>query len=254
MNLNKERIKKRFARASTTYDHEAAVQYRVAARLTTLLGQHINLPPKRILEIGCCTGLLTTRLTTLYQGATLYVNDLVPEFKTTITEKTAGSSDVIFLEGDIETLALPPDLDLVISSSTFHWLTDLPALVRRLSNKMTSESNLAISMYSSKNLFELREITGVGLQYSSLDEIKECVADHFQILSSEEEHITYKFQTPLDLLHHLRKTGVNSLDTSIWNRSRLQNFSREYQNRFGDKDHVKLTYHPVYLIARKQKS
>jgi malonyl-ACP O-methyltransferase BioC len=251
MSINKELIQQRFSRAAATYDREAAVQHRVADRLTTLLGQHIGLPPKRILEIGCCTGLLTRKLTTLYQGATLFANDLVPEFKTPVTEKTAAARGIVFLEGDIETLALPRDIDLVISSSTFHWLTDFPALVRRLSERITPEGTLAFSMYSAENLLELREITGVGLRYSSLRAIRECVAEHFHVLAGEEEHITYRFKTPLDLLQHLRRTGVNSLDTSAWNRSRLQSFSREYQARFGDGNHVRLTYHPVYLIARK---
>ncbi len=251
MNINKELIQRRFARAAATYDREAAVQRRVADRLTTLLGQYIGLPPKRILEIGCCTGLLTRKLTALYRGAALYANDLVPEFAAPVTEKTAASRHIVFLEGDIETLALPPDLDLVISSSTFHWLTDFPALVRRLSEQMTPESTLAFSMYSSHNLFELREITGMGLRYFNLHEIRACVANHFHVLAGEEEHITYRFKTPLDILLHLRKTGVNALDTPVWNRSRLESFSREYQARFKDGDHVRLTYHPIYLVARK---
>lgn len=253
MTLDKDRIKKRFTRAAPTYDDQAVIQFKVADRLLNLLGQHEPLPPARVLEIGCCTGLLTSRLAQRYLPLKkLYVNDLVPEFRRMVAGRVNDHVPLEFLEGDIETIALPHDLDLVVSSSTFHWLADLPSLFGRLAAHMAPEGTLAFSMYSCCNLMELRELTGIGLQYYGLSEIKTLVTEHFRILACEEELITFKFRDPLDILHHLRETGVNALASSPWSRSRLNAFIAEYKLRFAAGDLVRLTYHPLYCIARKK--
>jgi len=250
--MDKDRIKMRFARAAATYDNQAVIQYKVADRLLTMLSQHEPIPPKKVLEIGCCTGLLTRRLAKQYRGLEkLYVNDLVADFSPLVAYRVPPDVNLEFLEGDIECIALPSDLDLVISSSTFHWLNDLSSLFTRLANHMTLEGTLAFSMYSSKNLLELREITGIGLNYFGIEEIRAFVAEHFQVLAYEEELITFKFRKPVDILRHLRETGVNALDGTSWNRTRLADFTTEYQRRFQDAGFVRLTYNPVYCVARK---
>jgi malonyl-CoA O-methyltransferase len=253
MTLDKERIKKRFTRAAATYDDQAVIQLKVADRLLTLLDQHAALPPRKVLEIGCCTGMLTSRLAQRYRGLEkLYVNDLVPDFNPLVANRVAEHVSPEFLAGDIETVALPENIDLVISSSTFHWLNDLPSLFGRLVTHMAPEGTLAFSMYSIHNLMELRELTGIGLKYYGLEQIKAMVGKHFLVLACEEELITFKFRDPLDILHHLRETGVNALDGSLWSRSRLTDFITQYKHRFTEGNLVRLTYHPVYCIARKK--
>ncbi|MDW7771460.1 MAG: malonyl-ACP O-methyltransferase BioC [Desulfobulbaceae bacterium] len=255
MTLNKDRIKKRFSRAAATYDDQAFIQLKVADRLLSLLDKYTAGCPGKVLEIGCCTGLLTSRLAQRCQDLEkLYVNDLVAEFRPLVAGRVPAEVNLEFLEGDIETVALPADIDLVISSSTFHWLHDLSSLFARLAAHMAPNSILAFSMYSNRNLHEIREITGIGLDYYGPAEIKALVEEYFRVQTFEEEVITFRFRDPLDILHHLRETGVNALDGSPWNRSRLADFIAEYKHRFGDGDRVRLTYHPVYCVAcRKDK-
>lgn len=249
----KDKIQQRFTRAADTYDRQAVIQHRVADTLITLLEQHPGLSPAQILEIGCCTGLLTSRLAEKFRGfSTLYVNDLVPDFESTVMDRIRHDAECIFLAGDIESINIPSGLDLVVSSSTFHWMEDFPALIERLCDHMNPESTLAFSMYSTGNLKEFREITGIGLPYYSLDELKQIVGQYFTVLAGNEELVTYRFKHPLDVLHHLRETGVNSLEGTTWNRSRLNTFIHEYQKQFGDRHHVRLTYHPTYILAWKE--
>jgi len=253
MSLNKARIRQRFTRAASTYDRQAVIQLRVADRLLSLLGQNPGPHPKILLEIGCCTGLLTSRLAQQFKGlTTLYVNDLVPQFKARVAEKIDRDVNLVFLTGDIESLELPSGLDLIISSSTFHWLEDLPALFQRLYEHMAPGGTFAFSMYGRDNLRELRAITGTGLQYYGLDDVEHLVRKYFTLAASDEERITIHFKSPVDMLHHLRETGVNSLDETLWSRSRLNDFIQRYQDRFGDQNQVRLTYHPIYCIARKE--
>ncbi len=255
MRLDKQTIRQRFARAAATYDRQAVIQQRVADRLLALLAQAGGPPPRRVLEIGCCTGLLTSRLVRQYGNIkTLYVNDLVSSFKPRVAAAVPAGSDLVFLAGDIEILDPPPALDLVISSSTFHWLEDLPPLLNRLKDRMTPGSRLAFSLYGPDNLREVREITGIGLDYYSLSELRELVGRHFSVLACEEERHTFTFADPLALLHHLRDTGVNALNSGPWGRKRLHSFDREYRHRYGGQEGVTLTYHPLYCLAFKEDS
>ena len=99
---------------------------------------------------------------------------------------------------------------------------------------------------------ELREITGIGLEYYSLEDLQNLVGSFFDILACEEEQLTLHFEDPLALLNHLRETGVNALNTVPWTRSQLNRFQQEYSGRFSRDGQVVLTYHPIYCIARKR--
>ena len=253
MRADKNKIRQRFARAATTYDRQAVVQREVAARLLRLLADHQGAPPRRALEIGCCTGILTAGLTRQYpELIELYLNDLVPEFQPLAAARVPGRVRLEFLAGDIETIALPAGLDLVVSSSTLHWLADLPALFARLHARMNEHATLCFSVFGPDNFRELRAITGIGLDYHSREELQRMVAQHFTVLACEEELRGHHCPDPGALLRHLRQTGVNALATAPWSRGQLREFSRQYQHRFGVPGGVGLTYHPVYCLARKE--
>lgn len=252
MRPDKRKIYRRFARAAATYERQAFIQQRVAERLLNLLDRHCPMPPSRLLEIGCSTGILTSMLAQRLRGVeTFYVNDLVPEFNSVVRDRVGDDVPLVFLPGDIETIALPTNLELVISSSTFHWLSDLPALFDRLQDRMPDGSILCFSMYGPGNLHELREMTGIGLDYPSIAGLKEMVGARFHVLACEEELLTVHFADPRSLLDHLRQTGVNALAAGPWTRSRLSTFIRRYAERFGKPEGVVLTYHPVYCIASR---
>lgn len=253
MRLNKERIRLRFTRAAATYDSQAVIQLQVADKLLALLLEHVPQPPGRVLEIGCCTGLLTERLYKVYRGMeTLYVNDLVPDFKTLVMDRLENDSRLTYLPGDIEHIDIPDNLDLIISSSTFHWLEDLPLLFQKVDTSLAREGSICFSIYGPGNLAEIREVAGIGLKYLSLAELQALVGNYFDILAIEEEKLTLHFADPLTMLNHLRETGVNALDTEPWTRSQLDSFAREYTELFGSEGQIPLTYNPIFCIARKK--
>lgn len=253
MRVSKERVRSRFAQAASTYDHQAVIQLQVAQNLLALLKKHVLQPPERIMEIGCCTGLLTARLHQLYtEMATFYVNDLVPDFQNLVSRRLDHDPRLVFLPGDIESLDIPENLDLIVTSSTLHWLDDISSLFQKLNSSLAPGGTLCFSIYGAENLSQIREITGIGLDYYSIDELKDIVTNLFDMLSCDEERITLPFDDPLAILKHLRETGVNALNTSPWTRSKLDQFVRDYKARFSMNGQVELTYHPIYCIARKK--
>lgn len=254
MRPDKKTIRLRFARAAATYDQQAVIQQRVAERLLALLDRHPPPGPRRLLEIGCGTGILTAALARRYRVGleTLYANDIVPEFEVPVREKAGNTANLVFLPGDIETIALPAGLDLIISSSTLHWLHDLPALLARLHERMTAGGTLCFSVYGPKNLQELREVAGIGLDYASVAGLRKMVGRTFRVLACEEELLSVRFADPRTLLDHLRRTGVNALAPAPWTRKRLDDFTRQYRRRYGGPDGVVLTYHPIYCVAARE--
>lgn len=251
MKADKKQVQRHFARAAETYDTQALVQERVAERLLALVGENTRQPPASVLEIGCCTGILTRRIAGRFpQLQVLHVNDLVADFRRQV-ERIPLPGQIQFLAGDIETIPLPQQYQLVISSSTFHWLHDLTAFFAKLHRHLHPEGLLAFAMYGPDNLREIRALTGSGLEYPSLAHLREMLEQqHFEVSAATEELEILHFVDPGAVLQHLRQTGVNALAGPGWNRVRLQEFTSLYQDRFRTKQGVRLSYHPMYLLAR----
>ena len=154
MNLDKKLIKQRFSKALSTYDHQSAVQVRVAEHLLALLGKAGCVNPQRVLEIGCCTGMFSQRIVERYPAiGELWCNDLVEAAEFPLREKLPDfNGKLVFLPGDVECLELPTSMDLVISSSTFHWFADLETMLEKIRQIVRPGGYFAFAMYGPDNL------------------------------------------------------------------------------------------------------
>ncbi len=252
--LNKNRVAHCFRQAIGTYDRQARVQRQIGSWLLDLAGQHPAIGHGRVLEIGCCTGILTEMLCRHHRIGTLFVNDLVDEFAEVVEARLPAdrTPKICPLFGDIEALPLPPDLDLIISSSTFQWLSDLPALLPRLAMALADSGFLVFSIFGPGTLAEFTELTGVGLHYRTPEQIAGLLADHFIL----EHQVTRQDQlflpSPRAVLHHLRDTGVGGVRTHRWTSSSLRHFEQQYQSRFGTAAGVPVSYTSTCFIARKK--
>lgn len=249
--VDKNRVCRQFRRAAESYDGQAEVQHRTAERLLNLLAEQGELQPQRVLEIGCCTGLLTRKFLGQVQGIKeLVLNDLVPDFAQRITG-LGNPPALSFLPGDIESMELPGSFDLIISSSTFHWLHDLESLLAKLAEHLNPGGMLFFSLYGPDNLQEIKALTGIGLEYASLQEVEKKVKQYYTLYHSSQQRQVFQFITPQAVLTHLRQTGVNAISRTPWTRQYLKDFCSEYNRRFQTGQHVPLTYHPLYFVAHK---
>ncbi|XOF32692.1 MAG: malonyl-ACP O-methyltransferase BioC [Candidatus Electrothrix sp. YB6] len=252
--INKQLVCQQFRRAAAAYEREAVIQHRVADRLLALTAQHAADKPLRVLEIGCCTGLLTRRLikSDVFCIRQLLLNDLMPDFPDRLHPAVRAAAP-IFLPGDIETVPLPGTFDLIISSSTFHWLEDVDGLFAKLAAVLKPGGFLAFSLYGPDNLQEIRALTGIGLEYFSLPQIEKMLRRYCTLEHSSQQREIFSFPEPADVLHHLRRTGVNAVDSTPWTRRQLRDFCRDYIRLFSCGGSVRLTYHPLYFAARQGK-
>jgi len=249
---DKHLIEQRFSKAAPTYEEQAGVQQVVAEKLLSMLDAAMDAQPLSILEIGCCTGLLTAKLAHRFQEVQRFTAiDLSSSFAPYIQEKTKSlTADVQFQAGDIESIAITEKYDLIVSSSTFHWMHDLPALLAKLSKALTPDGVLAFSIYGDQNLKEIRELTGVGLQYESYEAVLGHTSSFYTVIGADQSCEILGFENPCAILQHLRQTGVNAIGTKSWTRKQLAQFCRQYKEQYAIPEGVQLTYHPMYFIGR----
>ncbi len=224
--MDKRLIAERFARARDTYSREARVQQQVAEKMLRLLTEHTSLF-HRIVEFGCGTGSYSRLLLDKLQPESLLLNDLCPEMRECLTDLLPQNM-VQFIPGDAEALDFPEGTDLITSCSTLQWFNDPEAFFARCHRFLSEEGYLAFSTFGAENMREIHTLTGHGLEYLSIETLKELLAPHFETVYAEEEIVSLPFNTPLQVLQHLKETGVTGTEKKVWTRGRLQTFCNGY--------------------------
>lgn len=258
--MNKSLIAGRFSKAITTYSREANVQRQIADKMIRLLQKHISTPCPKVIEFGCGTGIYSRLLLQTFRPEHLLLNDLCPEMKLCCADMLE-KQQVSFLSGDAETALFPNGSSLITSCSALQWFESPENFFQRCNTLLKSQGYFAFSTFGKENMKEIRELTGKGLPYRSLKELVTALSPHFDILHSEEELIPISFEDPMKVLHHLKQTGVTGV-TGVagmnpkehpWTRRDLRHFCECYTRQFAQDTFVCLTYHPIYIIAKKKK-
>ena len=249
MSIDKALVAQRFAKAGQSYVEHAVVQKQISAQLFEYLKAYCPKTFDSVLEIGCGSGNLTHLFQTHFQFDQLFLNDLYED----VDQHFSTIENIAWLIGDIEQLELPSELDAVISSSALQWMTDLPALLQRIHDALKPNAYFGFSTFGSDNLTEIKQLTGQGLNYISLEFLKrQLEQQNFEVLLIEQEVKQIYFDHPKSVLQHLKATGVTATAKSHrWTKQSLQQFYSDYQ-QFYDEQGFRLTYHPIYVIARRK--
>lgn len=169
-------------------------------------------------------------------------------------------------QGDLE----QAPFDLIVSNASFQWFDNLPLAIQNLARlgrhaKTMLQLNahdaqeqdcrakgsvLAFSSFYAGHFEEIRELTGVSLNYLS----KESVLEALDCLGFEtevffEEEVQY-FASSKSLFKHLHDTGVNAISDTPLGAGAMRRILREYDSRYRDANGVRLTWHPYYVIAK----
>lgn len=255
--IDKQWVARCFAHSRKTYEKEACVQRQVAEKMMRLLTtvwneQSVSPLPERIVEVGCGTGSFSRLLADRLRPASLLLNDLCPEMQECLHD-VCNHPFVSFQPGDAERMNLPAGTQLIASCSTIQWFHHPEVFFDRCHQALAANGWLAFSTFGKKNMHEIKELTGRGLYYRTLEEIKQQLEPKFQTVYAEEEVAKLNFSTPLDVLKHLKQTGVTGTEKRVWSPGRLQRFCQEYLEKFSvGPQSVSLTYHPIYILAKKK--
>lgn len=245
MQVNSKIIKKQFEKSFETYDQNAIVQQLMAKKLVSALvetGSNFD----SVLELGCGTGILTRELINSIKFKIFLANDLVEKSKIYIDKIIPNTK---FYLGNAIKIKPSQKVDLIVSNAMFQWFNNLENVSSHCKTILNKDGILAFSTFSAENYKEIEELSGLSLSYKSFDEIKNIFEKDFEILHSEEFTKTLQFSSPLELLAHMKTTGVNSLTAQHWTFKEVKSFCDNYKEKFPD---ITLTYSPVIVVCRKK--
>lgn len=245
MPTDSKHIKKQFEKSMKDYDKNATVQDLMASKMMIELVKISN-KFDNLLELGSGTGLLTKRIAKELKFQSYYANDIVEKSKMYVQKIIP---EVNFIAGNALKIKPSKKMDLIISNAMFQWFDNLGKALEILKLSMAKDAIIAFTTFSPSNFKEITEITGLSLKYKSKDEIEQIlIKQGFSILYSEDFYEILKFKTPLELLAHMKNTGVNSLSEKTWTVKKVKEFCDKYAKKYPD---TTLTYSPIVIIARK---
>lgn len=247
--INKKLVKNRFKKSLTTYEKSAVVQKRMAEYLVKKL---IDLDIKKIdevFEFGTGTGFLTKAVKEKISFNKYSANDIIEQSKIYI-EKVTNVQD--FYAGDIENIELKNQYDLIVSNAVMQWITDIEGIFEKVKKIMKKDSVFAFTTFGENNFIEIKETTGLSLEYLKQETLLQKCEKYFDILYFEETQETLFFKNPIEVLKHIKETGTNGISRLKWTQKKLKEFTEFYEKSFALGDNVKLTYNPVYVVLKQK--
>ena len=254
------KIQQSFQRALQSYNGNASFQRAITKRLFDLaLDAQLPTDLNRALEIGCGTGFLTQQFTSKINTQQLFINDLVADCEDYIQKIIPAPTQWLFLTGNIEEIDIPEQLDLISSASTLQWVKDLRMLLQQLTQQLNPGGYLVLSSFADDHFKEIRSLqihdkqnTRYPMSYWSADQWHSALQADYDVLTIQSEIQTAFFDSTKELLMHLRLTGVNGNARQRWTQQKLNRFAAAYAEQFQVNGKLKLSYNPVYIIAKKK--
>ena len=234
----KEKIGARFRKALPTYDSQASAQKEIAKHLLNMIPA---ISVRDVIEVGPGTGIFTYLFSKWFTPAIIDFVDLypLPAFGVAPTERyhMADAEDWFESESRIHAGIA----DMIVSASAMQWFVNPKRFFRNVSMLLREGGIMACSGFLPGNLEELKRVNPFGLTYRCVRELKEMLNPYFEDIVIEEKMYKLEFDSPRDLLRHIKDTGVGGSSVSGMS-------LRELTSLLPDR----LTYRPVFIIARKK--
>ncbi|EDP5671568.1 malonyl-ACP O-methyltransferase BioC [Campylobacter jejuni] len=216
------------------YEKHAKVQDFMGLKLCEILKDLKISHFEKVFEFGCGRGELSKKLQNFITFDEYLKNDIL-DFK-------ENSNILIFDMNEIAKQDLSKEkFDLIVSNATLQWL-DLKRILPSLRDMLNQNGILLLSTFAEQNLKEIKQSTGFGLNYFSLNELEQNFKVYFNEVKITQELVELSFDNALDVFRHLKLSGVNSLGFYPLNKDFLKEFEEKFQN--------KLTYHPVFILCK----
>ncbi|EDP5634954.1 methyltransferase domain-containing protein, partial [Campylobacter jejuni] len=185
------------------YEKHAKVQDFMGLKLCEILKDLKISHFEKVFEFGCGRGELSKKLQNFITFDEYLKNDIL-DFK-------ENSNILIFDMNEISKQDLSKEkFDLIVSNATLQWL-DLKQIIPSLRDMLNQNGILLLSTFAKQNLKEIKQSTGFGLNYFSLNELEQIFKIYFNEVKITQELVELSFDNALDVFRHLKLSGVNSL-------------------------------------------
>lgn len=233
--INKQLVATRFSKALQTYNENASVQAETALRLIEMIGQRNPPQPTAALEIGTGTGMLTHLLVNKLRPRDITLWDISDIPETLPGTHLTCDAEVEIKHADAETF------QLIASSSTIQWFNSPIDFIRHAHRTLKPGGMLAFSTFAPENFNEISHILPTKLHYHSAAEWNTILTEAgFRDIKIEHRTKTLQFNSPDELLRHLKQTGVNATTPSFAAAKKTLSSGI-----------TTLTYHPLIITATK---
>ncbi len=246
-----QNLRRGFSRAAKSYTGAAEVQTLMARELSGLIPAFDPQHPLRVLELGCGTGIFTQLLLQALSGCrvSLTLNDLSEEMLTECCRRIGPRPECTLLLGDLRELDLGEGYDLIACNCVLQWIDDLEPVLIKLASALTPLGTFLFSDFGPRHFWQLRALTGKGLDYRSSEDLRAMLARSGLFADLKEQLLHKSYPSARDLLHSLSESGVNRLGSGLWTPGRLRTFEQNYEKSYGDGEGVCLTWHLRYVKA-----
>ncbi|MHC4871395.1 MAG: methyltransferase domain-containing protein [Planctomycetota bacterium] len=258
MNFNKQKVAENFSNASGEYDKWADAQKLIALRFDKILPE-LSID-KKILEFGCGTGLLTELLVNNYPNNTFTAIDIAAGMTDYCSEKFNADYRE-FKTSDIESYTFNEKLDLIISSSTLQWCSDISRLFSSFRNSLNEKSIFTSAVLVSGTFSEFynsyEAVTGnsnVDLFFRDSDYyLSKLKSNNFKITSSNIYCDVLKYSDAAEAMRSVKRIGAvldRISDEMELTDKLLAEIIRYYNKTYKDTDgNVILSYNSLYFTG-----
>lgn len=237
----KEKIKRAFSRAATTYDKYADLQKEVALRLLKPINRKDFL---NILEVGCGTGNFTLILSRNFPGASITAVDFSAHMIEVAGNKLNGK--VRFLLCDGEDLYSQGKFDLIASNATFQWFENLEKTINNYRDFLEERGLILFSIFGPSTFYELKEafnqthpdkhINFPSSRFLSLNRLETALKKSFKEVKIEEVIFLKEYRSIRELLKTIKYTGENVFVSGsglFLTPSKIKKLEETYFKKFG---------------------
>ena len=266
--IDRKRVRDSFGRQAREYDHHASVQKRVLARFLEMLKRE-GISPRRLLDVGAGTGMLLRSLRTLYGHTSAVGLDLAVGMSRKARENLGTDRKTHFLAADAENLPFSDSVfDLVVSTSTFQWLSDLEPAFGEVFRVLAPGGLFCFALFAENTLHELKA------SYRSALAARGCLEhDRTHEFHSREDVLAalegagftdrrVSFQQELDLhddvpslLRSLKRIGAGNASPppgrGLAGRRLMLDMMQRYRDVYGKGAGIPATYGIIYGVCRK---
>ncbi|MDR1759912.1 MAG: methyltransferase domain-containing protein [Fibrobacter sp.] len=217
-----ENVAKQFGKHSETYDQVAEAQEELADGLFELSIPFLPDTLPSIFEIGCGTGFLSLQLASLFPER-LDLLDISGQMLQKTQEKFRTffpQMNYSLFQGDAETTDFPGMYDLIYSSATIQWFSNLKAFLKKTYEALNPQGKIFLGTFGKETARELARayekvmgaplITGTN-PCSENDLCRLTEKAGFKILDSATAFYTQHFDSPRHFLKSLSLMGVTGV-------------------------------------------
>ena len=246
--VDKSLVSRRFGRSAATYADAAAVQQGMSRRLASLWAATAAVDGAEVLEIGYGTGIFTRAYLEHGTPSGLTLWDIVDHCD--FLPSCGGARvDVAVCDAEVAVKGVAEDrYDAIVAASTVQWFNSLGSFMHDAARALRPDGLLVMSTFGPLTFGSIRAITGFSLRHLGIDDLKALAPRSLVPVVAEQEVVEMKFDTVMEMLRHMRLTGVNG--TTHGGVKMVHDISARYPRNDSDGS-VTLVYQPQYLIFRK---